>query len=77
MKKLTEAQKQRLSEGLLDFMWKMNMSGKKDTLIKMYDGDPKVAKALDDLEKATDRLKKVSLSSKATIDAIEKIAKKY
>tara|TARA_Y100001973_G_C5205014_1_gene340845 strand:+ start:2895 stop:3122 length:228 start_codon:yes stop_codon:yes gene_type:complete len=48
-KKITE---EKLVEGILDWMWRSSMKGKKGSIIQQLDHDPGVAKALDKLEKA-------------------------
>ena len=75
-KQLTEEKRQKLTEGLFDWMWRMNMRGKKKTLIKMFDGDPQVAKALEDLEKATDNLKKSLDDSEKLRNTVDQLQKK-
>ena len=57
MKTLTEAQKTKLTEGILDLIWKRSMQGKTKGLMKMFDHDPQVAKSIEDLEKARQNLK--------------------
>ena len=57
MKTLTEAQKTKLTEGILDLIWKRSMQGKTKGLMKMFDHDPQVAKSIEDLEKARENLK--------------------
>ena len=48
-KKITEEQ---VVEGILDWMWKKSMQGKKGFIVQQLDHDPTVSKALDKLEKA-------------------------
>jgi hypothetical protein len=55
MKNLKEG-KQRLVEGLLDFIWKKSVAGKERALVAMYDHDPEVAAAIKDLNKSKDGL---------------------
>jgi len=57
VKTLTEAQKTKLTEGILDLIWKRSMQGKTKGLMKMFDHDPQVAKSIEDLEKARENLK--------------------
>ena len=64
MKKLTESQEKRLDEGLLDWIWKKSMAGKTDSLIKMFDDDPKVKAAITQHNKALTDLKNTIKQSK-------------
>ena len=64
MKKLTEAQEKRLDEGILDWLWKRSMAGKTDGLIKMFDDDPEVKRAIMQHDKALGDLKNTIKKSK-------------
>jgi hypothetical protein len=77
VKTLTEAQQAKLKEGIFDLIWKKSMQGKTKGLMNMFDHDPQVAKALGNLEKATDDLKKSIDSSKTIRDKIAQIKAKY
>jgi hypothetical protein len=64
IKKIKE-QKENLTEGLMDLIWKKLMKGKKSAIINAYDNDPGVASAINDMEKANQKLR-------ATLERIHK-----
>ena len=57
MKKIKE-QKENLTEGLMDIIWKKLMSGKKAGLINAFDHNPEVKKEIEGVATALGDLKK-------------------
>jgi len=55
MKKIKE-QKENLTEGLMDLIWKKLMKGKKSDIINAFDNNPEVRQSLDNFSKANQDL---------------------